>query len=82
VFRYLDYGNMATIGRSAAIAELFGWRFTGFIAWSLWLFVHLIQLVSFESRILVLIQWAWNYMTFDRSSRLITGRTLAPEVTT
>ncbi len=71
-FRYFDYGNMATIGRSAAIAQLGRWKFRGRIAWLLWLFIHLMQIVRFENRILVLIQWGWNYLTFNRSARLIT----------
>lgn len=71
-FRYHDYGNMATIGRSAAVAQLGSWKFRGRIAWLLWLFIHLIQIVRFENRLLVLIQWAWNYLTFNRSARLIT----------
>ena len=71
-FRYFDYGNMATIGRSAAIAQLGSWKFRGRIAWLLWLFIHLMQIVRFENRILVLIQWGWNYLTFNRSARLIT----------
>jgi len=76
-FTYRDYGNMATIGRSAAVAQLGRWKFRGRIAWLMWLFIHLIQLVRFENRVLVLIQWAWNYWTFNRSARLITdvGRT-------
>lgn len=71
-FRYRDYGNMATIGRSAAVAQLGAWKFRGKIAWLMWLFIHLMQIVRFENRILVLIQWAWNYLTFNRSARLIT----------
>ena len=71
-FRYWDYGNMATIGRSAAVAQLGRWKFRGRIAWLMWLFIHLIQLVRFENRILVLVQWAWNFFTFNRSARLIT----------
>ncbi len=71
-FRYHDYGNMATIGRSAAVAQLGTWKFRGRIAWMLWLFIHLMQIVRFENRLLVLIQWAWNYFTFNRSARLIT----------
>ena len=71
-FRYRDRGNMATIGRSAAVADL-GWiRLWGLPAWLVWLFVHLLYLVEFENRILVLIQWAWNYFTRNRSARLIT----------
>lgn len=71
-FKYFDYGNMATIGRSAAVAQLGKWKFRGRIAWLMWLFIHLMQIVRFENRVLVLIQWAWNYVTFNRSARLIT----------
>ncbi len=71
-FRYKDYGSMATIGRSAAVAELGGIHFTGYFAWLIWLFIHLMQLVSFQNRLLVLMQWAWNYTTRTRSARLIT----------
>jgi NADH dehydrogenase len=72
-FHYKDIGNMATIGRNAAVADL-GWiRFSGFVAWLVWLFIHLISLVQFQSRVLVLFQWGWNYITRNRSSRLITG---------
>lgn len=72
-FHYRDKGSMATIGRAAAIADL-GWiRFTGFIAWLAWLFIHLILLVQFQNRVLVLIQWAWGYLTWNRSARLITA---------
>jgi len=72
-FRYRDYGTMATIGRSAAVADFGKLRFGGFFAWILWLVVHLVQLVSFRNRLLVLVQWGWNYFTYDRSARLITG---------
>jgi NADH dehydrogenase len=72
-FRYRDYGNMATIGRSAAVAEFGKLHFSGFFAWMLWLVIHLINLVSFRNRLLVLVQWGWNYFTYDRSARLITG---------
>jgi NADH dehydrogenase len=72
-FRYRDYGNMATIGRSAAVADFGKLHFSGFVAWMLWLVVHLINLVSFRNRLLVLVQWGWNYFTYDRSARLITG---------
>lgn len=71
-FKYHDYGNMATIGRSAAVAQLGKWKFRGRIAWLMWLFIHLMQIVRFENRVLVLVQWAWNYVTFNRSARLIT----------
>lgn len=72
-FHYRDRGTMATIGRSAAVAHLGRFKFGGFFAWLLWLFVHLMLLVKFENRVLVFVQWAWNYLTFNRSARLITG---------
>jgi len=73
-FRYRDYGNMATIGRAAAVAD-FGWlRLSGWIAWMAWLLVHIMKLVGFRNRIGVLIQWAWAYFTYQRSVRLITGK--------
>lgn len=72
-FRYVDRGTMATVGRMRAVADLFGWRFSGPLAWFVWLFVHLMLLVQFESRLLVLMQWAWHYTTRNRSARLITG---------
>lgn len=78
-FSYNDYGSMATIGRSAAVADIKGFRFTGWFAWIAWLVVHLISLVSFQNRILVLMQWAWNYWTRNRAARLISGSELPPE---
>lgn len=72
-FRYHDLGNMATIGRAAAVAQIGNMKFSGYFAWLLWLFVHLIHLVEFQNRVLVLLQWAWNYFTFNRAARLITG---------
>ena len=72
VFRYRSLGNMATIGRSAAVAEFGKVHFSGFVAWMLWLVIHLMNLVSFRNRLLVLVQWGWNYFTYDRSARLIT----------
>jgi NADH dehydrogenase len=72
-FKYLDLGSMATIGRRRAVADLFGLRFGGLLAWLAWLFVHLMALVGFRNRFVVLAQWAWNYLTFERNSRLIRG---------
>jgi NADH dehydrogenase len=72
-FRYHDRGNMATIGRAAAVADL-GWIWlSGWLAWVTWLFVHILYLIEFDNRALVLFQWAWNYWTGNRSARLITG---------
>lgn len=76
-FRYFDKGSLAVIGRSAAIAyfEKFGkLKFSGFFAWLLWLFVHLMYIVEFQARILVFIRWGFNYLTFQRGARLITGQ--------
>jgi NADH dehydrogenase len=72
-FHYRDKGMMATIGRGAAVGVIFGRHLTGTIAWLAWLFVHLFYLVAFENRLLVLMQWGWNYATRNRSARLITG---------
>jgi NADH dehydrogenase len=72
-FHYRDRGNLATIGRKAAVADFGKLRFSGLIAWLLWLVVHLINLVSFRNRLLVLVQWGWSYFTYDRSARLITN---------
>jgi len=72
-FRYRDHGNLATIGRSRAVAD-FGWlRVTGFAAWLLWSTVHIFFLVGFRNRLIVGASWAWNYLTFNRGARLITG---------
>lgn len=78
-FHYLNKGTLATIGRAAAVADLPGHlHFSGFIAWFLWIFVHILYLVGFRSRLLVMIEWAWAYLTYQRSVRLITGRTDLP----
>jgi NADH dehydrogenase len=72
-FSYHDRGMMATVGRMKAVADIFGFRFGGPLAWFVWLFVHLMQIVQFENRLMVLLQWAWHYTTRNRSARLITG---------
>ncbi|RWO63602.1 MAG: NAD(P)/FAD-dependent oxidoreductase [Mesorhizobium sp.] len=73
-FRYTDYGNLATIGRKAAVADLGPVQLSGFLAWLLWSFAHLWFLVGFRNRTVVFLDWAWAYATFDRSARLITER--------
>ncbi len=70
-FRYRDPGTMATIGRNAAVVDLPGRTFTGFPAWVLWLAVHLVRLIGFRNRLLVLVNWAWDYFFFERAVRLI-----------
>ncbi len=72
-FRYFDAGMASTIGRGKAVALIFGRPLRGGVAWLAWLFIHLMKLVSFENRVLVFMQWAWNYTTRNRSARLITG---------
>jgi NADH dehydrogenase len=72
-FRYVDMGTLATIGRAAAVAN-FGWiKLSGFVAWVVWIFVHILLLIGFRNRFVVLFEWAWAYVTLQRSSRLITG---------
>jgi NADH dehydrogenase len=72
-FRYFDKGSMATIGRSAAVASSMGLKFKGFIAWLMWLFVHLLFLVGFRNKIAVLLQWFYAYVRYRRGARIITG---------
>jgi NADH:ubiquinone reductase (H+-translocating) len=71
-FRYIDPGNMATIGRNAAIADFGFLRVSGYVGWLLWLFVHILFLIGFRNRLSVLLQWATAYLTYQRSVRLIT----------
>jgi len=73
-FRYKDRGTMATIGRSSAVAQIYGLRLSGFLAWVIWLTVHLVWLIGFRNRALVLVNWGWNYFTYDRGVRLIRRR--------
>jgi NADH dehydrogenase len=72
-FHYRDKGNLATIGRAAAVAQFGRIHISGFIAWLAWLFVHILFLIGFRNRVLVFIQWAWSYFTYERGARLITG---------
>ena len=72
-FRYFDKGDLAVIGRAAAVANIFGFHVSGLPAWLVWLFIHLMYIVQFQSRILVFVQWGFLYLTFSRGARLITG---------
>jgi NADH dehydrogenase len=72
-FHYRDRGSMAIVGRASAVAHIGRLRFSGFFAWLAWLFVHLMYLVEFENKVLVLIQWGWYYFSRNRAARLITG---------
>jgi NADH:ubiquinone reductase (H+-translocating) len=77
-FRYFNKGNLATIGRAAAVAEFGKIHISGFLAWLAWLFIHVFFLIGFRNRIIVLVQWAWSYFTYERGARLITGDTHLP----
>jgi NADH dehydrogenase len=77
-FHYRDKGSLATIGRAAAIAQFGKVHISGFMAWLAWLFIHILFLIGFQNRVLVLIQWAWSYFTYERGARLITGGTSLP----
>ena len=76
-FRYHDRGSMATIGRARAIVDLGRLHCSGFVAWILWLAVHIYYLIGFDKRLLVMIQWAWSYLTLQRGARLITHESVA-----
>jgi NADH dehydrogenase len=77
-FRYFDKGDMAVIGRAAAVANIFGFHVSGLPAWLIWLFIHLMYIVEFQNRMLVFIQWGFEYLTFSRGARLITGAVETP----
>ncbi|HEY6051971.1 MAG TPA: NAD(P)/FAD-dependent oxidoreductase, partial [Thermoanaerobaculia bacterium] len=80
-FRYRDKGTLATIGRAAAVAQIGRLRTEGFFAWVLWLAVHILLLIGFRNRVIVLLEWAWAYLRYERGARLITGEVheLLPE---
>jgi len=77
-FHYFNKGNLATIGRAAAVAEFGKVHISGFLAWLSWLFIHIFFLIGFRNRIMVMIQWAWSYLTYERGARLITGDQTLP----
>jgi NADH dehydrogenase len=77
-FHFWDKGSLATIGRAAAVAEFGKIHISGFLAWLSWLFIHIFFLIGFQNRILVLVQWAWSYFTYERGARLITGSSSLP----
>jgi NADH dehydrogenase len=81
-FRYHDRGNLAVIGRHAAVADLHSLHFDGWVAWLLWLVIHIYYLIGFENKFLVMFQWGWNYVTRKRGAQLITGQAPWPRVET
>ncbi len=78
-YKYKDLGSMATVGRNLAVVDLPFWKFQGFFAWLTWMFVHLMSIVGVKNRLLTLINWVWNYITYDQSLRLII-RSKEPDV--
>lgn len=77
-FHYVDKGSLATIGRAAAVAQIGKIHISGYFAWLAWLFIHILFIIGFRNRLIVLIQWAWSYVTYERGARLITGDTTLP----
>jgi NADH:ubiquinone reductase (H+-translocating) len=77
-FHYVDKGSLATIGRAAAVAQIGKIHISGYFAWLAWLFIHIMFLIGFRNRLIVMIQWAWSYLTYERGARLITGDTTLP----
>ena len=80
-FSYWDKGQLAVIGRGQAVADIWKLHFGGFLAWMVWIFVHIFFLIGFRNRVLVLLQWAWSYFTYSRGARLITGEVPVPRAT-
>lgn len=78
-FQYRDKGNMATIGRAAAVAETGKYKMSGLLAWLAWAFIHILYLIGFYNRIVVMFRWAWSYITYQRGARLITNIHPTPE---
>jgi len=72
-FHYRDKGTLATIGKAAAVADIAGLHLSGLVAWLMWLFVHILFLIGFRNRFIVIVEWAWTYLSHDRGARLITG---------
>jgi NADH dehydrogenase len=81
-FQYRDKGNLATIGRARAVADLKRLRLSGLLAWLTWLFVHLWYLIGFQNRVLVFIRWSFSFVTRGRGARLITGEATEPHART
>jgi NADH dehydrogenase len=77
-FRYRDFGNLATIGRMAAVVDVRGWHLSGVLAWWFWLAAHVWFLIGFRNRLVVLIDWARAYWSYQRSARIIVGRNEMP----
>ncbi len=81
-FHYFNKGDLAVIGRGSAVANIFGFHLSGFLAWLVWVFIHLLYIVEFQSRVLVLLEWGFLYLTYNRGALLITGNAATQSVTT
>jgi NADH dehydrogenase len=79
-FHYKDYGSLAVIGRNSAVVDLGFIKFSGFPAWLAWIFVHILFLIEFDNKLIVMIQWGWDYFTRKRGARLITNQEVPPTV--
>ena len=77
-FRYRDFGNLATIGRMAAVVQLGRWKLSGALAWWFWLLAHVFFLIGFRNRLVVMLNWTWAYWTYQRAARIILGKELKP----
>jgi NADH dehydrogenase len=77
-FRYRDKGNLATIGRAKAVADIKGLQLSGVLAWLTWLFVHLFYLIGLQNRLIVFTRWCWSFVTHGRGARLITAQAITP----
>ena len=73
-FSYVDKGSMATIGRNKAVVDTKAFKIQGFIAWYIWMFVHLMSIMGFKNKVFTFFSWLWSYLSYDRSNRLIIGR--------
>ena len=81
-YRYRDKGSLAVIGRNAAVAAIGRWRLHGLPAWLVWILIHILYLIGYESKLLVMVQWAWSYLTRNAEARLITPETPLPPIDT
>jgi NADH dehydrogenase len=79
-FRYKNYGSLAVIGRNSAVVDLGFVKFSGFLAWLAWIFVHILYLIEFDNKLIVMIQWGWDYFTRKRGARLITNQEVPPTI--
>jgi NADH dehydrogenase len=79
-FHYVNWGSLAVIGQNAAVVDLGLVKFSGFLAWLFWVFIHIYYLIEFDNKLVVLLQWGWNYFTRKRGARLITGESSLLEV--